>query len=98
MGSVIECNGYLRGMMVSMLVDRLCGIGFLDMSLYHKFMTCGVDDAREAMDGDTYMHFEVHSKKQKATLVTVDYTEPHDGSELTNETISEPTTPIVGFK
>ncbi|XP_073961903.1 uncharacterized protein isoform X2 [Choristoneura fumiferana] len=100
MGSVIECNGYLRGMMVSMLVDRLCGIGFLDMSLYNKFMTCGVDDARDVMDGDSYMHLEVYTKKQKATLVTIDYTDSAAGglTGQNNETIDETTTPILGFK
>ena len=41
-------------MMVSRLVDRPCGIGFLDLGKYVKFLTCGVDDSRDLLDDDDY--------------------------------------------
>ena len=38
--------------MTSRLVDRPCGVGFLDLSKYSKFLTCGVDDSRDVIDSD----------------------------------------------
>ncbi|KAI5642129.1 trypsin domain-containing protein [Phthorimaea operculella] len=58
-GSVVECSGFLRGMMASRLIDRPCGVGFLDMSQYLKFLTCGVDDARDILGHDDFMEFEI---------------------------------------
>ncbi|KAJ2945645.1 hypothetical protein O0L34_g472 [Tuta absoluta] len=57
-GSVVECSGFLRGMMSSRLIDRPCGVGFLDMSKYLKFITCGVDDARDILGHNDFMEFE----------------------------------------
>ncbi|XP_028168664.1 transmembrane protease serine 6-like isoform X2 [Ostrinia furnacalis] len=58
LGSVIECSGFAVGMMISRLVDRPCGVGFLDLSKHNKFLTCGVDDARDVIDHDAYMSFD----------------------------------------
>lgn len=58
LGSIIECSGFAVGMMVSRLVDRPCGVGFLDLGKYHKFLTCAVDDAREVVDHDSFMSFD----------------------------------------
>lgn len=45
-------------MMTSRLVDRPCGVGFLDLSKYNKFLTCGVDDSRDVLDHDTHMEYD----------------------------------------
>ncbi|PZC78904.1 hypothetical protein B5X24_HaOG217098 [Helicoverpa armigera] len=57
-GSVIVCSGYAQGIMTSRLVDRPCGVGFLDLSKYTKFLTCGVDDSRDVLDHDTHMEYD----------------------------------------
>ncbi|XP_026726349.1 uncharacterized protein LOC113492845 isoform X2 [Trichoplusia ni] len=57
-GSVIVCSGFAQGMMTSRLVDRPCGVGFLDLSKYNKFLTCGVDDSRDVLDHDTHMEYD----------------------------------------
>lgn len=45
--------------MTSRLVDRPCGVGFLDLTKYSKFLTCGVDDSRDVIgsDDDGLMEF-----------------------------------------
>lgn len=58
-GTVIECSGFIKGMMISRLIDRPCGVGFLDLSHYNKFLTCGVDDAREIVDHDTFISLDM---------------------------------------
>ncbi|XP_063625554.1 uncharacterized protein LOC134797263 [Cydia splendana] len=50
LGSVVECDGYIQGMMTSELIDRPCGVGFLDISKYMKFLECAVDDSRDAIN------------------------------------------------
>ncbi|XP_050549916.1 azurocidin [Spodoptera frugiperda] len=57
-GSVIVCSGFAQGIMTSRLVDRPCGVGFLDLSKYTKFLTCGVDDSRDVLDHDTHMEYD----------------------------------------
>ncbi|XP_047992490.1 serine protease 29-like [Leguminivora glycinivorella] len=49
LGSVLVCGGYIQGMMTSELIDRPCGVGFLDVSKYFKFLVCAVDDSRDAI-------------------------------------------------
>ncbi|XP_063537546.1 uncharacterized protein LOC134746905 [Cydia strobilella] len=49
LGSVVVCGGYIQGMMTSELIDRPCGVGFLDLSKYIKFLECAVDDSRDAI-------------------------------------------------
>lgn len=51
-GSVIVCSGFALGMMTSRLMDRPCGVGFLDLTKYSKFLTCGVDDSRDVLSDD----------------------------------------------
>lgn len=57
LGTVVVCHGFLRGMMVSRLIDRPCGVGFIDLTKYTKFLTCGVDDARDVLGHDDFMEF-----------------------------------------
>ncbi|XP_061718573.1 serine protease 29-like [Cydia pomonella] len=49
LGSVVVCGGYVQGMMTSELIDRPCGVGFLDVAKYFKFLECAVDDSRDAI-------------------------------------------------
>lgn len=67
-------------MMVSRLVDRPCGVGFLDLSKYSKFLMCGVDDSRDVVDHDPGMAMEFTSRAPAPTpsLMTVDV----DGDSL----------------
>lgn len=67
-------------MMVSRLVDRPCGVGFLDLSKYSKFLMCGVDDSRDVVDHDPGMAMEFTSRAPPPTpsLMTVDV----DGDSL----------------
>ncbi|XP_021207400.1 uncharacterized protein LOC101736819 [Bombyx mori] len=58
LGSLIECSGFAQGMMTSRLIDRPCGVGFIDLSLYNKFLTCAVDDSRDVINHDVSMAFE----------------------------------------
>lgn len=85
MGSVITCRGFAHGMMTSRLVDRPCGIGFLDLTLYYKFLTCGVDDSRDVIDHDDNLALEFNTRAphtfataQKSTSQESDqdFTEP----------------------
>ncbi|KAH9633249.1 hypothetical protein HF086_006851 [Spodoptera exigua] len=66
-GSVIVCSGYAKGIMVSRLVDRPCGVGFLDLSRYTKFLTCGVDDSRDVLDHDSHMEYDFTTVPQPPT-------------------------------
>lgn len=77
-GSVIVCSGFAQGMMTSRLVDRPCGVGFLDLSKYVKFMTCGVDDSRDVLDHDTHMEYDFATVSHPATPVVL--TPPEDNS------------------
>ncbi|XP_072944858.1 azurocidin-like [Epargyreus clarus] len=75
-GSVIVCSGYAQGMMTSRLIDRPCGVGFLDLSKYNKFLTCGVDDSRDVIDHDDFMSFDFSTKGLPSTpsLMTIEET------------------------
>ncbi|KAJ8712343.1 hypothetical protein PYW07_005185 [Mythimna separata] len=78
-GSVIVCSGFAQGMMISRLVDRPCGVGFLDLSRYTKFLTCGVDDSRDVIDSDgdgRYFDFQ----SQKLSSVPMVHTLPPDNT------------------
>lgn len=75
MGSVIVCSGFVQGMMTSRLVDRPCGIGFLDLSKFNKFLTCGVDDSRDVIDHGEYMSFDFTMRPPPATMALI--TPPH---------------------
>lgn len=66
-GSVIVCSGFARGMMVSRLVDRPCGVGFLDLTKYTKFLTCGVDDSRDVINHEIHMDYPYTIKGGEAT-------------------------------
>ncbi|CAB3253366.1 unnamed protein product [Arctia plantaginis] len=68
-GTVIECSGFARGMMISRLVDRPCGVGFLDLSKYSKFLMYGVDDSRDVVDHDPGMAMEFTSRAPVPTPV-----------------------------
>ncbi|XP_026321350.1 kallikrein-1-like [Hyposmocoma kahamanoa] len=68
LGSPLVCHGFLRGMMISRLIDRPCGIGFIDLAKYTKFLTCGVDDARDVLVQDDYMEFGSTTIKFPKTL------------------------------
>ncbi|KAG7306750.1 hypothetical protein JYU34_008181 [Plutella xylostella] len=50
-GTALVCDGYVQGMMLSHLVDRPCGVGYVNVTRYVKFMTCAVDDARDITGG-----------------------------------------------
>ncbi|CAF4879301.1 unnamed protein product [Pieris macdunnoughi] len=67
LGSVLVCSGYAQGMMTSRLIDRPCGVGFVDLSQYTKFLTCGVDDSRDVVDQDEFMSFDFHTMKTPST-------------------------------
>lgn len=58
LGTVLVCSGYVQGMMTSRLIDRPCGVGFIDLSHYIKFITCGVDDSRDVIDHEDFMTFD----------------------------------------
>nr|XP_026495771.1 uncharacterized protein LOC113400430 [Vanessa tameamea] len=70
LGSVLVCSGYIQGMMTSRLIDRPCGVGFVDMSLYNKFLTCGVDDSRDVIDHDDFMTVDFSTSKPPPSLMT----------------------------
>ncbi|XP_045774566.1 uncharacterized protein LOC123873652 [Maniola jurtina] len=78
LGTVLVCSGYIQGMMTSRLIDRPCGVGFVDISLYNKFLTCGVDDSRDVIDHDDFMSLEYHAAPMPSLLTT-----PHD--DITTE-------------
>lgn len=67
------CNGYVYGMMVSRLADRPCGIGFLDIVKYNKFLTCGVDDADDVYEeNENYYNLDLTTAmRPHADLTTV---------------------------
>ncbi|KAL4709064.1 hypothetical protein ACJJTC_005925 [Scirpophaga incertulas] len=69
-GTVIECSGYAVGMMISRLIDRPCGVGYLDLTKHAKFLTCGVDDARDVVDHDPFMHFDETTDMPTAAPIT----------------------------
>ncbi|XP_075980565.1 uncharacterized protein LOC142979510 [Anticarsia gemmatalis] len=73
MGSVVVCSGFARGIMTSRLVDRPCGVGFLDLSKYQKFIMCGVDDARDVVDHETPLAYDFTTRKPPNTpsLITI---------------------------
>ncbi|XP_045500551.1 uncharacterized protein LOC123698000 [Colias croceus] len=72
LGTVLICSGYVQGIMTSRLIDRPCGVGFMDLSKYTKFLTCGVDDSRDVMDQDDSLSMDFN-KGQGSTpmLATV---------------------------
>lgn len=74
MGSILICDGFAHGMMTARLVDRPCGVGFLDLTLYNKFLTCGVDDSRDVIDHDDFMAFDFTSSTANTHAYTM--TEP----------------------
>ncbi|XP_013180271.1 PREDICTED: lectizyme-like [Papilio xuthus] len=69
-GSVVVCSGFVLGMMTSRLIDRPCGVGFLDLTKYAKFLTCGVDDSRDVIDHEAIMEFD-YTTEPLMTLYTV---------------------------
>ncbi|XP_037293249.1 kallikrein 1-related peptidase b27 isoform X2 [Manduca sexta] len=71
LGSVIVCSGFVHGMMTSRLVDRPCGVGFLDLAKFNKFLTCGVDDSRDVVDHDAFMAFDFTSPKAPVTPTVI---------------------------
>lgn len=71
MGSLIVCSGFAQGMMISRLVDRPCGVGFVDLSKFNKFLTCGVDDSRDVIDHGEYMSFEFTTKAPPPTMALI---------------------------
>lgn len=75
-------------MMISRLIDRPCGVGFLDMTKYTKFITCGVDDARDVLGHDDYMEFGYTTFKPPKTpsIATIEH------NMTTNEFNAAPTT------
>ncbi|CAH2092952.1 unnamed protein product [Euphydryas editha] len=70
LGSILVCSGYAQGMMTSRLIDRPCGVGFVDLSHYNKFLTCGVDDSRDVIDHDDFMTFDFSTYKPTPSLMT----------------------------
>lgn len=84
MGSLIVCSGFVQGMMTSRLVDRPCGVGFLDIAKFNKFLTCGVDDSRDIIDHDEYMAFEFTTRPHQSTLPLI--TPPHTNISSEEET------------
>lgn len=44
--------------MTSLIVDRPAGVGYLDMTKYHKFLTCAVDDSRDMVVSETLKYVE----------------------------------------
>ncbi|CAH0725739.1 unnamed protein product, partial [Brenthis ino] len=62
LGTVLVCSGYVQGMMTSRLIDRPCGVGFIDLSHYIKFITCGVDDSRDVIDHEDFMTFDFNTE------------------------------------
>ncbi|XP_049880556.1 uncharacterized protein LOC126377011 isoform X5 [Pectinophora gossypiella] len=77
LGTVIECSGFLRGMMTSRLIDRPCGVGYLDMNKYLKFLTCGVDDSRDILGHDDFIEFEFESTTITHPTLPSIVTPPH---------------------
>ncbi|XP_059052548.1 uncharacterized protein LOC131847101 [Achroia grisella] len=69
LGTIIVCSGFVQGMMTSRLVDRPCGVGFLDLSKYNKFLTCGVDDSRDVIDHDDFMTFDFTTNPPTPSLI-----------------------------
>lgn len=59
--------------MTSRLIDRPCGVGFVDLSLYNKFLTCGVDDSRDVIDHDDFMSIDYKTLPPPSLITT-----PHD--------------------
>ncbi|CAG9564692.1 unnamed protein product [Danaus chrysippus] len=77
LGSTLVCSGYVQGMMISRLIDRPCGVGFVDLSKYNRFLSCGVDDSRDVIDHDELMAFEFdHTSKLLNTPSLL--TTPHE--------------------
>ncbi|VVD01182.1 unnamed protein product [Leptidea sinapis] len=68
--------------MTSRLIDRPCGVGFLDLSLYNKFLTCSIDDSRDVIDIDEeFMSFDYKGISQTPAtrpMVTVNINETTD--------------------
>ncbi|CAH2261600.1 jg13659 [Pararge aegeria aegeria] len=73
LGSVLVCSGYIQGMMTSRLIDRPCGVGFVDLSHYNKFLTCGVDDSRDVIDHEDFMSIDYKTAPTPSLITT-----PHD--------------------
>ncbi|XP_050682319.1 uncharacterized protein LOC126977511 [Leptidea sinapis] len=82
LGTVLVCSGYVVGIMTSRLIDRPCGVGFLDLSLYNKFLTCSIDDSRDVIDIDEeFMSFDYKGISQTPAtrpMVTVNINETTD--------------------
>ncbi|KAJ8715079.1 hypothetical protein PYW08_005060 [Mythimna loreyi] len=93
-GSVIVCSGFAQGMMVSRLVDRPCGVGFLDLSRYSKFLTCGVDDSRDVIDsaGDGRF-FDFQSQTLTGQQLPVLQTLPPENSTSESKEETQKTVP-----
>ncbi|RVE41926.1 hypothetical protein evm_013420 [Chilo suppressalis] len=92
-GSIIECSGFAVGMMVSRLIDRPCGVGFLDLQKNNKFITCGVDDSRDVITHDDDMVFDFGTRVQMiSSLATV------PTSAETEETFENEDTPTTTAK
>lgn len=79
LGSVLVCSGYAQGMMISRLIDRPCGVGFVDLANFNKFLTCGVDDSRDVIDHDPFMTMDFSTSKS-VPILTVPTRMPNDMS------------------
>lgn len=78
LGSVLVCNGFIRGMMTSLLMDRPAGVGFLDLIKYHKFLTCGVDGARDVIRcDDDHMMLQVTTHHPAVSFTTTGADQHH---------------------
>lgn len=77
------CSGYVQGIMTSRLIDRPCGVGFLDLNQYNKFLTCGVDDSRDVIDHEDILSFDFSTEKTLPTpaLVTADQNATTEATE-----------------
>ncbi|KOB72588.1 putative tryptase 5 [Operophtera brumata] len=71
LGSILVCSGFAEGMMTSRLIDRPCGVGFLDLANYNKFLTCGVDDARDVIGAFASEAFDYSTPKPPAVKILI---------------------------
>ncbi|XP_013183572.1 uncharacterized protein LOC106129526 [Amyelois transitella] len=85
-GSIVVCDGVAKGMMISRLVDRPCGTGFIDLEQYRKFIMCGVDDSREVLLHDEVLMFDF-TPPSTPFLITPDVTPLISDNEYSIEKI-----------
>lgn len=72
LGSPLVCNGFITGIMTSHIVDRPAGIGFLDLRKFFKYLTCGVDDARDVINNDHMSYIVTETPIPMPTFQTVE--------------------------